>query len=154
LKSLVDGPGPHIRDMLKDNPAAVIVQSYRTDWLPEEDHAFIRQRYVPMADDYLVLGNLLPAGGGTFEIVHAGRYRITSAEDSNIIGTYDETKNFKTLLAQNGEQGAFVGTVDGVPPNGQTVELSVGTHQLECAGDRRAAVVWVGPRLDQIPKMP
>src|SRR5262249_20398827 len=86
-------------------------------------------------------------------VFHAGRYRITSAEESNIIGTYEETKNLKELLVPHAEE-PFVATVDGVPLTGQPVELSVGTHRIECRGDRRAAVVWVGPHLDQIPKMP
>ena len=154
LKRLLDGPGPHIRDMLAANPPAVVILSYRTDWLPDEDHAFIKERYVEMADDFLVLGNLLPAGGGSFQVFHAGRYRITSAEGSNIIGTYDEPKDLKDLVAKHTEPPPLVGTVDGAPLTGKPVELSVGTHRIECNAARRAAVVWVGPHLDQVPKMP
>jgi hypothetical protein len=154
LKKLVDGSGPHIRDLLAENPPSVVIRSYRTEWLPEEDQKFIKQRYVPMADDFMVLGSQLPAGGGTFQVYHAGRYRITSAEGSNIIGTYAEPKNIKEEVAPVKEVPPLTGSIDGVPLNGKPVELSVGTHHLECAPGQAAAVVWVGPHLDKIERMP
>ncbi len=154
LKGLVNGTGPHIRDMLAANPPSVVILSYRTEWLPEEDHEFIRQRYVPMADDFMVLGSQLPAGGGTFEVYHAGRYRVTSAEGSNIIGTYHEPTNVKEALTPVKEPPPLTGALDGVPLKGQSVELSVGTHRLECAAEQHAAVVWVGPHVDEITRMP
>jgi hypothetical protein len=153
LKHLVDGSGPHIRDMLAAHPPSVVILSYRTDWLPDDDLDFIRGRYVPMADDFMVLGSLLPAGGGTFQVYHAGRYRITSAAGSNIIGTYVEPKNIKEALAPQKPEPPLTGTVDGVPLNGRPVELSVGTHRIECAPGQSAAVAWVGPHLDEVPRM-
>ena len=154
MKALLSPAGPHIRDMLAANPPSVVILSYRTDWLPEEDHDFFRQRYVPLADDFMVLGDLLPAGGGTFQVYHAGRYRITSAEGSNIIGTYGEPKNFHDALANQKEAPPLDGTIDGVPLNGRPVELSVGTHRISCAPDQKAAVAWVGPHLNELPRMP
>lgn len=154
LKSLVDGSGPHIRDMLAANPPSVVILSYRTDWLPDEDQDFLRERYVPMADDFMVLGALLPEGGGTFQVYHAGRYRITSGEGSNIIGTYEPPKTMKEALAPLKPVPPLSGTVDGVPLNGKPVELSVGAHRIECPSGEKAAVVWVGPHADEIPRMP
>jgi hypothetical protein len=154
VMNLINGPGPHIRDMLAANPPSVIIPSYRFNWLPDEDQDFIAQRYVTMADDFLVLGSVLPASGGTFQVFHAGRYRITSAAGSNIIGTYDLPKDLKEALAPQQQQLALAGTVDGVPLNGRPVELSVGTHRIECGPEQRAAVVWVGPHLDEVPRMP
>jgi hypothetical protein len=107
-----------------------------------------------MADDFMVLGSLLPAGGGTFQIYHAGRYRITTAAGSNIIGTYAEPKNLKEAIAKQKEELPLAGTVDGIPLNGKPVELSVGTHRIESAPDQKAAVAWVGPHLDEVPRMP
>jgi hypothetical protein len=152
--NLINGSGPHIRDILAANPPSVIIPSYRFNWLPQEDQDFIAQRYVTMADDFLVLGTLLPAGGGTFQVFHSGRYRITSAAGSNIIGTYALPKDIKDALAPEQQQLAFAGSVDGVPLKGRPVELSVGTHRIECGPDQRAAVVWVGPHLDEVPRMP
>jgi hypothetical protein len=153
VKSFVDGTGPHIRDLLAANPPSVVILSYRTDWLPEEDHDFFNERYVSIGDDFMVLGKLLPAGGGTFQVYHAGKYRITSAEGSNIIGTYALPKDSKDALAKPKEEPPLKGSVDGVPLNGRPVELSVGTHRIDCASDQKAAVAWVGPHLNELPRL-
>ena len=42
------------------NPPSVVILSYRTESLSDEDKNFLRQRYVPMADDYLVLSKSSP----------------------------------------------------------------------------------------------
>jgi hypothetical protein len=139
--------------LLATNPPSVIIPNYRTDWLPKEDQQFMHERYVSMADDLLVLGDLLPAGGGTFQVYHAGRYRITSTAGSNIIGTYPEPKNFEEALASPTKEPPLVGTIDGVPLNGHPIQLSVGTHRIECEAVQSAAVVWVGPHMDEIARM-
>ncbi len=146
--------GMNMREYLAANPPSVVILSYRSDWLSEKDNDFLRDRYVSISDDFMVLGTQLPPGGGTFEIYHAGRYRITSAEGSSIMGTYDEPRNLKELVAPKKEVPPLVGTIDGVPLNGQPVELSVGTHRIECSADSNAAVVWVGPHLDKMPRAP
>ena len=146
--------GMNMRGFLAANPPSVVILSYRTEWLSDADKDFLRERYVPIADDFMVLGSQLPAGGGTFEVFHAGRYRITSADGSNIIGTYAEPKNLKDRFAPTAEVPPLVGTIDGVPLNGRPVELSVGTHRIECAANSQAAAVWVGPHLDTVPRMP
>jgi len=154
LNNLVNGPGPHIRDLLAANPPSVVILSYRTDWLPPEDIDFIYQRYVPLTDDFMVLGTLLPAGGGTFQVFHAGRYHITSAAGSHIVGTYAPPRDLKEELAEPKVEPPLVGTVDGIALNGRPIELSVGTHRIECAPDQNAAVAWVGPHLDEVPRIP
>jgi hypothetical protein len=148
------GPGPHIQDILAANPPSVIIPNYRTDGLPREYQDFMRERYVSVADDLLVLGNLLPTGGGTFRVYHAGRYRITSAAGSNVIGAYPEPKNFEEAIASQPKEPPIVGTIDGVPLNGRPVQLSMGTHRIECEAGQSAAVVWVGPHMDEIARMP
>jgi hypothetical protein len=146
--------GMNLRSYLEANPPSVVIFSYRSDWLAEDDMNFINQRYVSLSDDFRVLGAQLPAGGGTFEVFHAGRYRITSAEGSNIIGTYPEPKNIHEALQPIKPEPPLTGSVDGVPLNGQPVELSVGTHRIDCGADHKAAVVWVGPRLNEVPRAP
>src|SRR5262249_1524118 len=86
VQDFIKGSGPRVREMLAARPAAVFIPSYRTDWLPEEDHKFIREHYVSLADDFWVLGKVLPGGGGTFEISHPGRYRISTLEGSDLAG--------------------------------------------------------------------
>ena len=77
---------------------------YRTDWLTEKDNKFIKQRYVPLADDFKVLGSVLPAGGGNFEIFHPGRYCIVPAESLPMQGN-------ATNAPQS--EGAISGALDG-----------------------------------------
>ncbi|HKI69857.1 MAG TPA: hypothetical protein VKA67_09735, partial [Verrucomicrobiae bacterium] len=155
VDKLINGPGPKVRDMLAANPPAVIIPSYRTDWLPKADHEFIRKRYVAVADDFLVLGKVLPKGGGSFEIYHPGRYRISPLKGSSLMGTYFEPKNLAELVSQKpvAPPPPLAGTLDGKPLTAQPVELTVGFHQLKCAGDEVPAVVWVGPRLNQLPRI-
>jgi hypothetical protein len=147
LQSFIKGPGAKVREMLAARPAAVIVPNYRTDWLPEEDHDFIRQRYVLVADDFLVLGKVLSEGGGSFEIHHAGRYRISTLKGSDLDGTYPV--GFAAAVTPE-DPGSIQGTLDGSPLTDQPVNLPEGTHRIECAPDCQPAVVWVGPHLNRI----
>jgi hypothetical protein len=147
---LTRAPGHHVRDLLAAKPAAVFIPNYRTDWLPPEDHDFIRRRYVPLADDFWVLGCELPPGGGVFNIVHAGRYCITALQPTNQI----ESGAAAGLDCAAAEAQGFVpGTLDGVPLARHAVQLSAGAHRVETTGDCHPMVVWVGPRLDGVPRL-
>jgi hypothetical protein len=148
--SLAATQGIRLRDMLAVHPAAAFIPNNRTDGLPEADRAFIKNRYVPLTDDLWVLGKVLPAGGGTFEIVHAGRYRISSLEGSDLAGTYPE--GLAGLLAPMVE-GTLSGTLDGAPLTNRPVELTVGTHRIETQAADRPAVVWIGPRQERIGRL-
>jgi hypothetical protein len=148
--SLAEERGMRLRDMLAAQPAAVFIPNYRTDWLPEQDHAFIKERYVSLSDDFRVLGKVLPAGGGAFEVVLRGRYRISSLKGSDLAGTYPE--GLAGLIAPL-EEGSLIGTLDGVPLSKRPVELTVGTHRVETKPDCQAAVVWMGPRKDRIGRL-
>ena len=49
-----------MRGFLEANPPSIVILSYRTEWMSDEDKEFLRQRYVPIADDFMVLGSQLP----------------------------------------------------------------------------------------------
>jgi hypothetical protein len=150
LKSLIKGSGPQVRDMLAARPAAVVIPNYRTDWLPPADHAAIRERYVALADDFWVLGKVLPAGGGTFKIFHPGRYRISSLRGSDLAeGCPGGSRG---LLAPS-DEGSFTATLDGAPVSSRPVELTVGSHRIESKPDCQPAVVWVGPKRDRVGRL-
>ena len=151
IQNFINGPGPYVRDMLAARPAAVIIPNYRTDWLPAKDHKYIREHYVSLADDLWVLGKVLPAGGETFEIIHPGRYRISSLAGSDIVGSYPE--GFAGLMTPE-DEGCLVGTLDGLPLTSQPVELTAGIHRIECSAEIQAAVVWMGPRLNRVHRVP
>jgi hypothetical protein len=93
---------------------------------------------------------VLPAGGGAFEVVHAGRYRISSLQGSDLAGTYPE--GLAGVMAPL-EEDNFIGTLDGVPLSKRPVVLTEGTHRVETKPDCQPAVVWMGPRQDRMGRL-
>lgn len=148
IRGVVNTPGSRVREMLAARPAAVFIPSYRTSWLPPEDHEFISQRYVPLADDFWVLGTVLPAGGGNFEIFHPGRYLIDTLPRSGII---DTNKPNQITRPTAGDKVNLISTLNGKPVTNGPVELAVGNHHLEVPGDLKVAVVWLGPKFNSPP---
>jgi len=149
ISRVVKNPGQRVREMLAARPAAVFIPSYRTSWLPGEDHDFIKQRYVPLADDFWVLGKVLPTGGGEFEIFHPGRYRIARLKPLDDAFAYTQSTEETRPLEIS---GAIAGTLDRTTLSNQPIELSAGVHRVECAQDSQPAIVWVGPHLDEVPR--
>lgn len=136
-----------VADSLQRRPAAVFIPNFRTEWLGPDEHKFIREHYLPLADDFWVLGRRLPAGGGSFEVIHPGRYQISPKEASCVLGTV-ETNPLGLVIPP--EKTNCVGTLDGVALSGKAVELTTGTHRIETASDCEPVVVWVGPRLERL----
>jgi hypothetical protein len=147
IRDMVKNPGSRVRDMLAARPAAVFIPSYRTDWLPPEDHDFIEERYVSLADDFWVLGSVLPAGGGDFEIFHPGRYRIVRLKPAVFL----DTERISKALAL--DEISVVGTLNGTNISNEPVALSLGVHRIETPADGQIGVIWVGPRLDTVPRV-
>ncbi|HEX9081496.1 MAG TPA: hypothetical protein VF768_04400 [Holophagaceae bacterium] len=134
LRTFMDGEVASVPQMLVAQPAAVFIPSYRTDWLPDSDHRFIASRYVPLADDFWVLGQILPEGGGSFEVVHAGRYQV--------------------LGLKGGAVGPLPsGSLDGQALPHGPVALGLGPRKVQCPPGYQPVVVWVGPRLDDVPQI-
>ncbi|MGO8925443.1 MAG: hypothetical protein ACLQU3_00765 [Limisphaerales bacterium] len=149
-ESMLKGIGPQVRDFLAARPAAVFIPNYRTDWLPAADHDAIREMYVAVADDFWVLGKVLPAGGGTFQIFHAGRYRISSLQSSDLAAEGSDSSGRK---AAPSDEANFTATLDGAPVSSRPAELTVGEHRIECKPGCQPAVVWVGPKLDRVGRL-
>jgi hypothetical protein len=150
FQGLVKGSGRQVRDMLAARPAAVVIPNYRTDWLPEADHAAIRERYVAVADDFWVLGKVLPAGGGAFQVFHPGRYRISSLQGSDLA---EGCPGGARQIQPPSDEASFTATLDGVPVSSRPVELTVGNHRIECKAGCQPAVVWVGPKRDRVGRL-
>jgi hypothetical protein len=150
IQSFRSGRGPRLRDFLTLNPAAVIIPSYRTDWLPDEDHEFIDKRYVKLADDLLVLGQTLPPGGGEITIVHPGRYRITCLRDSNIWQSYPDTMD--GFLSPKRPEPLSAKIDETLELGDVPIYFSEGKHTISTTCDQTLAVVWVGPNLDRPPR--
>ena len=134
MQAMLDGKVPSVAEMLRQKPAPVLIRNYRSDWLPESDQRFIAERYIPLADDFLVLGQVLPAGGGTYAVLHAGRYRVYG-------------------MADGGLRELSEATVDGQPAGELPVELVVGSREIRCPPDIEPVVLWVGPNLRGPPNL-
>lgn len=132
LRAFAEGKIPSVPQMLSARPAAVLIMSYRTDWLPPADHQFIQDRYVPLADDFWVLGKILPQGGGGYEVAHAGRYVVLGRKQGLVTGLSS-------------------GTLNGLPMGMGPLMLSTGPQQIKCPADTEPIIAWVGPRLDHMP---
>jgi hypothetical protein len=129
IEKFSNGTGPTVREMLAANPAPVIIQSYRTDWLPAADHAFIRGRYLPLSDDLWVLGAALGGESGEFPVFRSGRYR------------FDSPNNDASVAVR----------IDGTLLTGSIGELSKGRHGFTCEPRCAMRVRWVGPTLQDLP---
>ena len=134
IRTFIDGKDLGVQQLLNANPPAVLIPSYRTDWLRKEDWTFIQSRYIPLADDFWVLGQVLPLGGGSFVIVHPGRYQLLGQRNGSI-------------------SPLDAGLCDGRATGSRPVELSPGRHELSCPQDTRPAFIWVGPRLENLPEL-
>lgn len=150
IQSFLNGREPSVSKLLMVRPAAVFIPNYRTDWLSAADHSFVKERYVSLADDFMVLGMILPLGGGAFEIFHPGRYRISTLKDSDLQGTYEANPQ-DTAIAP--DPSCLAAALDGTRLPNWPVQLTAGTHRLECSTNCRPAVVWVGPRLDRVGRL-
>ena len=135
IHMFLDDRRQSVSEMLRLHPAAVLIPNYRTDWLSQEDWAFIASRYVPLADDFWILGQILPAGGSAFEVVHPGRYQIMGATQ-------------KAMAALQG------GHLDGQEISSSIVYLNAGPHQLTAPSQIRPAFFWVGPKAIHLPSLP
>lgn len=149
IKALVEGSGLHVRDMLAANPPAVYLPNYRTDALAPEDHDFVRHHYVSLADDFWVLGQVVEPGK-TFDIIHPGRYRISTVGGSDIAGTYPD--DVRAVLTPE-EKGEIKATVDGNPLTNSVLRLAAGSHSIETEAGIKAAVVWVGPQAERVHRL-
>lgn len=150
----ISSTGMRVGDQLSTRPASAIIPNHQMDWPTEADHEFIREHYVALGDDFWVLGHTLPKGGGVFEVVHPGRYRISYRKQSNLLGTYPESlAEMMRKPDPKQEETPFVGTLDGAAVSDRPVQLTVGTHRVQSVGEDEIAVVWVGPRLEKLPQV-
>ncbi len=130
MKRFYDGTYPTVRATLAKQPASVFIPSYRTDWLHPSDRMYIAGHYLPLADDFWVLGQVLPSGGGVFECQHAGRYAITHGRDAQLV-------------------------VDDQPLDASDVrEFTRGTHHVESSTRFPTTMRWLGPNLKALPALP
>jgi hypothetical protein len=128
---LSDGTWPSVRSSLAAVETPVILPSYRTEWLPPADQAFLRAHYVGMASDLLLLGFVDPDGERAFEALANGRYR----------------------LALDGSSPGETVEIDGAPVPPGVVTLKKGEHRFRRSGKGGMRLVWLGAELDDVPQV-
>jgi len=123
---------PSLPAMLEREPAAVFIPSYRTDWIPQTDRAFIQSNYISIADDLWVLGTRIE-DGRVWECLHAGRYVLVSDSGSPVS---------VPLMSANGKALAA-----------EPTRFERGKYTFSAQSGQKASLVWVGPRLNQVPQL-
>lgn len=132
MEYLHNGKQNSVATMLAKNPAAVLMPNYRFDWLPESDWQFIRANYLPLADDFWVLGIQSPPGGGEFRTLRSGRYQVFP-------GTGKWQQSPPDLA------------VDRQQVHSDVLMLPAGSHTITTPKDVPVTIVWLGPKLDGLP---
>ena len=106
------------------HPPAVLIPSYRWNYLGRPTLEFIRENYRPLAPDLWVPGAQLQDGDGSWTCILAGRYWVSGAES-----------------------GGF--TCDGVAVAPGAAEFSRGDHACSVPAGTRVQLAWLGPDLDR-----
>lgn len=135
MENFRNGSWPSVEQMMTNNPPSVIIPNYRTNWLGEGDWSFIRSHFVPLSDDFWVLGGAIPPGDGEWTCIHGGRYLILVQTAGGF--------HPPTQLQVDGAQ----------MPAAVPVELGPGAHHLQIPFGAPGVIVWVGPQLNQVPTL-
>ncbi len=128
MADLRSGTLPSPASMLAARPASVLLRSYRTDWFSPEDVAFVSTHYVELSDELLVLGGVLPPGGGSWECLHEGTYALLLQDDA------PPGAGLEVFL--DGKACSF----------GTRLRIEKGVHHLASTSPGRILVLWTGPR--------
>lgn len=118
-------------ELLRDAPA-VIIPTYRLSYLEPEDIQVIRNNYLTLAPDFLVLGNASKEADRSWNCLHPGRYAVE--------------------FPQGAPKGAWI-RLDGRPAQPGVQVFSSGTHRIEGSPGAAPIILWVGPNLDRPPQM-
>ncbi len=125
-----DGALPDFLASFKATPPAVVIPTYRFNYLDPKDEKEIEDTYVALAPDLWVAGHLFLGPQDAWQCRLGGRYRIK-------------------ILAGDGSAARL----DGQLISGDVLTLSSGIHRWSAPEGTRAAVVWVGPNLSDIPRL-
>lgn len=115
---------------LGDRVPPVVIPSYRLNYLPPSDQAFLSANYIPMHKDFWVLGALprKNAEPGTWTCYRSGRYAVipTRAGSGNV-------------------------ALDGKTIAPGILWVDRGEHRLAMDPASPCALAWVGPKVQEVP---
>jgi hypothetical protein len=132
IQGFWNGSVKPLRQQLAQVETPVILTSYRTSWLPEEDWAFLRAHFRPLAGDFAVLGFIRQDKAFTWEALATGRYAL--------------------VLLPSGQGGEA--WMDGQSLHPGIVHLAKGPHDFRFQACQGARLTWVGPYRESEPDLP
>lgn len=129
IQSFLNGTHEPFRSQLARVETPVLLLSYRTSWISQEDADFINAHYRPMAEDVAVLGFSPRVGLVEWEALAEGRYWLGG------------------LNPRGGVK------VDGQPASQGEIRLSRGPHRFEAKPGVPVWLSWMGPILKNEPRI-
>lgn len=126
------GAIPTFRSLAQQDAPAVVLPSYRFSYLDPEDFQLVQSSYLPLAQDFLVLGSASKEADRTWNCLHAGRYAV--------------------FLPEGAPRDAWI-RVDGQPAHPGVQVFAKGSHHIEAAPGAAPTIYWVGPKLNMPPSL-
>lgn len=111
-----------------EHPPAVVIPSYRMNYLDHDTLKFILENYLPLAPDLLVPGAQLDDRDGSWTCILAGRYWVSGVESGSL-------------------------RCDGAAVAPGASEFSSGDHSCTVSPGTRAKLAWLGPSLVRPPEL-
>lgn len=117
---------------------AVVIPNYRFTWLPDRDLSFINNHYIPLANDFLVLGGRIPEGIHSYQCLHPGRYLVSLKNGSN-------TNPSRQVKVQWNDTPITAPSI---------IKMTKGVHAVVVPKDHTLQVTWLGPHANEVPEIP
>jgi hypothetical protein len=135
VNRIASGKTPGLKEMLTQNPAPVLIPSYRFAWLRPEDVNFVQAHYLGLAEDLYVLGGDLKSQNPTYECIREGRYEIS-------------------VVAQQPATAPQIVQMDGQALDlPVAVALTKAVHHFSFPGNVTLKITWLGPTLKKSPTL-
>ena len=122
-----EGPGS-LHERFVEHPPAVVIPSYRMNYLSRPTLEFIREHYLPIAPDLWVPGAQLDDSRASWTCILAGRYWVSGAESGGL-------------------------RCDGAAVAPGASEFSRGDHTCTVPTGTRVTLTWIGPGLVRPPEL-
>ncbi|HXC16178.1 MAG TPA: hypothetical protein VNV60_01920 [Holophagaceae bacterium] len=126
-QALQSDPARKIETLVRANPPAVLIPTYRMSYLDADAQSFLEGHYFPLAEDFWVLGKSQPAPGGEWECLLSGHYWVGV-----------------------GQGGA---SIDGQPMETGAHDFVKGSHSISAPAGSGATILWLGPNLSAPPSL-
>jgi len=121
-------------EIIENNYPPVVITNYRWSWLSKKDIQTLADNYIPLANNFWVLGRKVKEKNGFFDIQRSGRYitrlHLTDQQTGDLLIDNHPLDGVKILNFKKGRH-----SFANVPPEGIVIH-------------------WLGPKLDTPPIFP